>query len=355
MPERKFGTGTGLSMKVLPELGMFRSTCSEDCAHCPSNPKPGFDWTPAEIREIVQRREKPGIEKFSHLSGPKKCLTCGFMWIAKPEDWKSTNEYGQPGSRLQCPQCGSMNAVGADEAEKAQLREDLLKAKEYNDDLMTALKNSNNLLEKTMAGVDVSNAELTEAQTHLSKLLTKRFPDTPSGPREPDKTPEDAAKSYQSDPELPARADAEIERTQRLLAPKFEAVPLTVGDLSGHAAREKEARRAWARKSVNQQEGVSIGDLSRELDHRGLDELYTPPQVHFYPESGSQKILERKYEADAKARDTAFLVQNPSELQKRAEKVGPRVRKALADAERRKEELAQEEVLNQLRAKGIKI
>lgn len=299
MPERKFGTGTGLSMKVYPELGLINRECSGDCVHCSSNP--AVDWTPAEIKEIVQRREKPGIEKFQYSSGPKRCLICHFEWIAKPGDWKPVNDYGVPGQRLQCPQCGSMNVVGADSAEPPRIE--------------VVFPSSNRTPEEEL--------ERTRRLTH----------------------PEPEFKSTVGDLSVMTAHKNSPERVRQQL--RTMRGGHSIGDLSvvtaAHDSIENELQRNRAEKA-----GLTVGDL-----FTGRRSVIRPPI------SESQKLLEKKYEADAKAKDMRFLVENPSELEKRAAEIGPKIRATLAEAEKRREEARQEEawrdVENRLRAKGIKI
>jgi len=300
--ERKFGTG--MNLPVYPELSLISRVCSGDCAHCPHNISvhpdfhPGADFTPAEMEEIQQSMEK-GIEKYKHLTGPRKCLSCQFKWVPEPGHWKSVNPGGTVGQYLQCPQCGSFNVVG-DSAEPPRIE--------------VVFPSSN-------------------------------------------RTPEE-----------------ELERTERLLHPRPEQPPLTVGDLSC-ATAARNSPRAQRQQFRAMRNGDSIGDLSvvtaahdsienelqrnrAEKDGLSVGDLFVGRRVsHFQPVAESQKLLEKKYEADDKAADMRFLVENPSELEKRAAELLPKLKAAVAESEKRQEELRKEEawrdVENRLRAKGI--
>jgi hypothetical protein len=156
--------------------------------------------------------------------------------------------------------------------------------------------------------------------------------------------------------------EEELERTQKLLEPDKTEVLLTVGDLSAHTARKKEADRRWAQNSVNQDPRMTVGDLTPAHDQgKGLDELFVGRPAHRFPTTESQKLLEEKYENDAKKADVRFRVQNPSIKEKALDALEliPKIKATLAEAEREREEQRKEdawrEVEKQLRAKGITI
>jgi hypothetical protein len=156
--------------------------------------------------------------------------------------------------------------------------------------------------------------------------------------------------------------EEEIERTKKLLKPEKTGMPLTVGDLSAFTARKKEADRRWAQNSVNQDPRMTVGDLTPAHDQgKGLDELFVGRPAHRFPTTESQKLLEEKYENDAKKADVRFRVQNPSIKEKALDALEliPKIKATLAEAEREREEQRKEdawrEVEKQLRAKGITI
>lgn len=157
--------------------------------------------------------------------------------------------------------------------------------------------------------------------------------------------------------------EEELERANRLIrealvGPQPE---LTVGDLSAHTAKKREDARRWARNPANAQQGMTVGNLTHLASDTAHPDAphFTDKPVHCWPETESDKLLEKKYEQDAKAADMRFLVENPSELQKRALEMGPKIRKSLGDAREKQDEMRREEawrqVEEQLRAKGIKI
>lgn len=156
--------------------------------------------------------------------------------------------------------------------------------------------------------------------------------------------------------------EEELERTQKILDfDKPKGNPDTVGDLSAHAARKEEEARRWAHNAVNQDPNITVGDLTPAHDNRGLDELFVGRPTHRPPVTESQKLLEAKYENDAKAADVRFRVQNPSIREEAldAEHLVPKIKATLAEAEKQREKQRKEEawrdIEERLRAKGIHI
>jgi len=149
------------------------------------------------------------------------------------------------------------------------------------------------------------------------------------------------------EPNEPRGPNEELERSRRLLEPpKTEAPGLTVGDLS--IVRQKAAER----KELN-----NLFCLPK--DSRGLHELFVGRPVHRAPLPESQKLLQQKYEHDAKVDDIRQRLQNPSAFENEASELTPKTKAAIEEAEKRVQQIDDyerfERLRQYLRDKGIAI
>mgnify|MGYP001110566566 CR=1 FL=1 len=75
------------------------------------------------------------------------------------------------------------------------------------------------------------------------------------------------------DPPHPRTPEEEMRRTEKIMEIKSPSVPLTISDLTGLKKAQRERDLQWIKKRVNQEGGLTVGDLSIEKSDKDLDDL----------------------------------------------------------------------------------
>jgi hypothetical protein len=331
---------------MAPKFGIA-PTCSGDCAHCSSNP--AVDWTPTEIREIVQRMQKPGVEKYQHSSGgPRKCLTCGFKWVAKP------------GLIDECPQCGSVKSIVESTLSGDAVRFDVLSY----DGKVTVLDLRSG---RAHVGADVANLFDEIGTIYIDQGL--RLPDTEPIARNWGEVKTRLQTRWREQlwptpkievvfPSSNRTPEEELERTERLRRNALGLVPPadTVGDLSKVTAEKNSPRTVRQELRTMRTPGSTVGDLSIVTDERESfraqadamhaekpegatagDLFYGRRSTNFKTAVIESQALdaERVKRAQKRAND-AWLLRNPSALKARREEVVKKTKQFLLEAEQQR-------------------